>query len=102
MPELSNDEELKRIYESASTIAVVGAHPDSEKPAHYVPAYLQERGYRILPINPGYEGQELWGEPVRATLTELEEAVDVVDFSAAARPFRTTSTRFWQWNRGPQ
>lgn len=80
MPELSNDEELKRIYESASTIAVVGAHPDSEKPAHYVPAYLQERGYRILPINPGYEGQELWGEPVRATLTELEEAVDVVDF----------------------
>lgn len=80
MPELSNDEELKRIYESASNIAVVGAHPDSEKPAHYVPAYLKERGYRILPINPGYEGQDLWGEPVRATLAELGEAVDVVNF----------------------
>jgi predicted CoA-binding protein len=80
MSELSSDNDLKRIYDGASTIAVVGAHPDSEKPAHYVPAYLRDEGYRVIPINPGYVGRELWGEQIHGNLSELEETVDVVDF----------------------
>lgn len=80
MTELSSDNDLKWIYENVGTIAVVGAHPDSEKPAHYVPAYLKEQGYKILPVNPGYVGRELWGEPVHDSLVVLEEQVNVVDF----------------------
>lgn len=80
MSELNSDKDLKRVYENAGTVAVVGAHPDSEKPAHYVPAYLKEQGYKILSVNPGYAGQELWGEPVHDSLFGLEEQVDVVDF----------------------
>jgi predicted CoA-binding protein len=79
MSELVDDAELKQIYERADIIAVVGAHPDSEKPAHYVPAYLREQGYRIIPVNPEYVDQELWGERVRSDLSTLGEPVDVVD-----------------------
>ena len=45
------------------------------KPAFYVPDYLHRQGYRILPVNPVFAGQTLWGEPVRATLADLGEPV---------------------------
>ncbi len=79
MSEARSDTELRRIYESAETIAILGAHPDTGKPAHYVPAYFSEQGYRLLPVNPGYSGQELWGETVRDSLADLDGPVDVVD-----------------------
>lgn len=60
-------------------MAVLGAHNEQNRPAFYVPDYLYRAGYRILPVNPKLEGTELWGQPVRATLAELEEPVDIVD-----------------------
>ncbi len=76
---VERDEDLRWILGSAYTVAALGAHPDPKRPAHYVPAYLREHGYRVLPVNPGYAGEELFGEVVRARLDEIDEPVDVVD-----------------------
>ncbi len=76
---VERDEDLRWILGSAYAVAVLGAHPDPKRPAHYVPAYLKKHGYRVLPVNPGYAGQELFGERVRARLDEIDEPVDVVD-----------------------
>lgn len=73
---------IRRIYAESRTIAVVGASPDSSKRAHIVPAYLQEVGYRIIPVNPNHE--EILGEPAYPTLEDVPERVDVVD---VFRPF---------------
>jgi uncharacterized protein len=70
-------ERLARIYAEATTIAVVGASGDPAKPAHRIPRYLQEQGYRIVPVNP--HGGERFGEPVARSLTEVDGPVDVVE-----------------------
>jgi predicted CoA-binding protein len=72
------DDDLRALLLSARRIAVLGAHPDPAKPAHYVPDYLHRHGYRVLPANPLYAGRTLWGEPVRASIAEIGEA-DIVD-----------------------
>lgn len=79
MPEYTAVADIRRILTQARTIAVLGAHPQASRPASYVPAYLHSCGYRILPVNPRKLGSTLWGEPVRATLAELKEPVDIVD-----------------------
>jgi predicted CoA-binding protein len=75
---MQTDAQLRDVLAAARRIAVLGAHPDPAKPAHYVPDYLHRCGYRILPANPVYAGRSLWGEPVRATMAEIGP-VDVVD-----------------------
>jgi hypothetical protein len=72
-----SDEEYRRIYTDTKTIAVVGASSNPGKAAYGIPAYLQREGYRIIPVNP--RGGELFGEPVRTSLREIGEPVDVVD-----------------------
>lgn len=76
---MSSDDDLRAALAAARRIAVLGAHPDPAKPAHYVPDYLFRRGYEILPANPVYAGRTLWQAPVRATLAELAPPCDVVD-----------------------
>jgi predicted CoA-binding protein len=76
---VDDDRRLTRILRETRTIAVLGAKPDAGAPAHYVPAYLQQRGYRLHPVNPVYAGREILGEVVRATLADLPEPVDLVD-----------------------
>jgi uncharacterized protein len=70
-------ERLLRTYAETKTIAVVGASHDPAKPAHGIPRYLQQQGYRILPVNP--RGGELLGEPVARSLAEVDGPVDVVE-----------------------
>ncbi len=77
MRELTTEEEIRRVLIEARTVAVLGAHAVPAKPAHYVPDYLHAQGYRILPVNPVFADQTLWGETVRGTLAELGEPVDV-------------------------
>ncbi len=81
MRELITLTDVKKVLETAKTIAVLGFHNDVSRPAYYVPAYLHARGYRILGVNPilAAQGVEAFGEPVRASLAELREPVDVVD-----------------------
>jgi hypothetical protein len=79
MREIVDEASVRRVLQDARTIAVLGAHVDPDRPAHYVPAYLAEQGYTILPVNPRFVGQRLWGQPVVATLPELDTPVDIVD-----------------------
>lgn len=79
MKELTSRDEIRQVLADARTIAVLGAHVETSKPAHYVPDYLHDQGYRILPVNPVFAGRTLWNEPVRSTLAELDVPVDIVD-----------------------
>jgi predicted CoA-binding protein len=70
---------VRRLLEQVQTVAVLGAHHQSFRAACYVPDYLDEVGYRVLPVNPLLKGMELWGEQVVALVTDLEEPVDLID-----------------------
>ena len=62
---------------NASTIAVVGLSPRPERPSHYVAQYLQEQGYRIIPVNPMLE--TVLGERCYPDLKSVPERVDMVN-----------------------
>ena len=76
---MHSDDDLRARLADARRIAVLGAHPDPAKPASYVPSYLYEHGYHVLPVNPVHVGRVLWNEPVRATLVEIGPPIDIVD-----------------------
>jgi predicted CoA-binding protein len=67
------------LLKETSTIAVLGAHRDPTRAAHYVPAYLRQHGYRIVPVNPTLVGRELFGATVVASLADTHEPIDLVD-----------------------
>ena len=70
-------DDIRDIYATAKTIAVVGASPDETKRANAIPTYLQSQGYRIIPVNPNHD--EVIGEKSYPTLHDIPEPVDVVD-----------------------
>ena len=72
----TDDAELTAALE-AETIAVVGCSATPGKAAHGVPKYLQDHGYRIIPVNPTTD--EVLGEPAYDSLSDVEETVDLVD-----------------------
>ena len=74
---ITQDSDLKRLFETVRTIAVVGCSPRPERPGHYVAKYLQDLGYRIIPVNPGQS--EILGEKCYASLRDIPEPVDMVD-----------------------
>ena len=78
MPEYS-DELMKRVLGSVKTVAVVGVSASEAKPSHFVMKYMQGKGYRCIPVNPGLAGQTLLGEKVYPDLKSIPEAVDMVD-----------------------
>jgi predicted CoA-binding protein len=77
---------IRQILEDAHTIAVVGLSSKPERPSHEVAAYLQAHGYRIVPVNPSWAGEQILGEPVYANLRDAAAAlgagglrIDIVD-----------------------
>jgi uncharacterized protein len=70
---------LQRILQQCHTIAVVGLSADASRASFEVANYLQNAGYRIVPVNPRYAGSRILGEPCYATLAEIPFAVDLVD-----------------------
>lgn len=77
---------IEQILRAARTVAVVGLSNKPERASLEVATYLQQQGYRIIPINPAYVGQEILGETVYATLQEAADAlassgtrIDIVD-----------------------
>lgn len=74
------DAEIARLLREVKTVALVGWSPKADRPSHGVAAYLARRGYRVIPVNPGQAGTvTAWGEPVRASLADIDEPVDMVD-----------------------
>jgi hypothetical protein len=68
---------VERILRSYDVITVVGASDAPAKAAHYVPAHMQQHGWRIIPVNPS--GQVILGEPSYGTLADVPEPVGLVD-----------------------
>jgi len=68
-----------RLLRSVETIALVGASAKPERASHQVMEYLQSKGYRVLPVNPGLAGQKLLGETVYASLAETPGPYEMVD-----------------------
>ncbi|MBO0482050.1 CoA-binding protein [Candidatus Enterococcus courvalinii] len=64
---------------SAKNIAVVGLSNNPERTSHQIAKLLQQKGYRIFPVNPVLTGQEVLGEKVYDHLTEITEPIDIVD-----------------------
>lgn len=73
----ANMDEIKAIFKEVKTIAVPGLSPNPEKASHRVAKYLQEQGYKIIPIYPKEE--TILGEKVYRSLAEITEKVDMVD-----------------------
>ncbi len=67
------------LFKTAKTIAVVGMSPKRIRPSYGVSQYMQDQGYRIIPVNPGHAGSEILGETVYARLEDITEPVDIVD-----------------------
>ena len=76
-----DDNYLKQILTSVKTIAMVGASPNPDRASHRVMAYLQARGYRVIPVSPQCRGEDLLGERVYNRLDEIPETIhiDMVD-----------------------
>ena len=70
---------LRRILKDCRTIAVVGLSAEWHRPSYFAAKYLQQQGYRILPVNPRYAGQQLLGMPCVARLEDIREPVHMVD-----------------------
>lgn len=68
---------LRRILKAAKTIAVVGLSAEWHRPSYFAAKYMQQHGYRILPVNPRYES--ILGERCFARLEDIGEPVDIVD-----------------------
>ncbi len=73
-----SDAYLRQILSRTRVIAMVGASANWNRPSYFVMKYLQGKGYRVIPVNPGLAGQELLGETVYADLASIPEKVDLV------------------------
>jgi predicted CoA-binding protein len=69
---------IRRILERVGTIAMVGASPTWNRPSQFAMKYLQQKGYRVIPVNARAAGGEILGERVYGTLSEVPGPVDMV------------------------
>lgn len=70
---------LRRILRQHKTLAVVGLSANWYRPSFFAAKYMQEHGYRVIPVNPSYAGQSIIGEKVYASLKDIPDKVDIVD-----------------------
>ena len=74
---MDDSEKLRRLLKSSRTIAVVGLSAQWHRPSYFAAKYLQEHGYRVIPVNPTYP--EILGEKSYKRLADIPERIDVVD-----------------------
>ena len=79
-----SDAKLRNILSSVRTIALVGASSNWNRPSYFVMKYLQGKGYRVIPVNPGTAGNDLLGERIYASLRDIPDRIDMVDIFRAS------------------
>ncbi|MBN8975980.1 MAG: CoA-binding protein [Rhizobiales bacterium] len=84
-----DDNYIRSILNNVKTIAMVGASPVNVRPSYFAFKYLAQRGYDMIPVNPGQVGKNLMGKPFVASLADIDRPIDMVDIfrnSNAALP----------------
>lgn len=84
-----DDNYIRGILNNVKTIAMVGASPVNVRPSYFAFKYLAQRGYDMIPVNPGQVGKSLMGKPFVASLADIDRPIDMVDIfrnSDAALP----------------
>jgi len=76
---LTTDEDIALLLQDARTIALVGASDRPERASYGVMKFLQDQGYRVYPVNPRITGEHVHGEFVWRELSQIGEAIDIVD-----------------------
>src|SRR5665213_722907 len=76
---LTRDEDIAQLLTSTRTIAMIGASDRPDRPSYGVMRFLQEQGYRVLPVNPQITGEHVHGEYVWRELAQIGEPIDMVD-----------------------
>jgi predicted CoA-binding protein len=79
-----DDSYIRGILNTVKTIAMVGASAKDNRPSYFAFKYLGERGYNMIPINPGLAGKELLGRRIYGRLSEVPEPIDMVDIFRAS------------------
>jgi predicted CoA-binding protein len=74
-----SDDYIRGILNSVKTIAMVGASEKENRPSYFAFKYLLERGYRMIPVNPGHAGEDMLGQRIYGRLADVPEPIDMVD-----------------------
>jgi predicted CoA-binding protein len=74
-----SDPYIRGILNAVKSIAMVGFSPKENRPSYFAFKYLMERGYRMIPVNPGQAGKEVLGQRIYASLSAIPEPIDMVD-----------------------
>ena len=77
MADNSDINKLRRVLKTSKTLAIVGLSANWYRPSYFAAKYMQEHGYRIIPVNPAYA--EVLGEKCYASLRDIPEKIDIVD-----------------------
>ncbi len=80
-----SDSYIRGILNTVKSIAMVGASEKENRPSYFAFKYLLERGYNMMPINPGHAGEDLLGRRIYARLADVTEPIDMVDIFRASR-----------------
>jgi len=79
------DSYIRGILNTVKTIAMVGASEKENRPSYFAFKYLLERGYRMIPVNPGHAGETMLGQKIYARLSDIPEPIDMVDIFRASQ-----------------
>ena len=74
-----SDAYIREILASSRTIAMVGASANTSRPSYFAMKYLKQKGFTVIPVNPGQAGKEILGETVYVSLGDIKRPVDIVD-----------------------
>jgi len=78
-PSEHTNADLNKILDNIKTIALVGASPKPERPSYEVMSFLQSKGYKVTPVNPGMTGKQLLGEQVIGSVADIPKKVDMIE-----------------------
>jgi predicted CoA-binding protein len=79
------DSYIRGILNTVKTIAMVGISPKDNRPSYFAFKYLMERGYDMIPVNPGQAGKEILGRKVFARLSDIPDPIDMIDIFRASQ-----------------